>query len=1010
MANLKFADTHNMVAFLSKPTESEGFEQIVDFLNAHPIKYALTINPTIYISCIEQFWSTVKAKTINGEVQLHALVDGKKIIVTESTVRREIQLEDAEGIDCLPNSTIFKELTIMGAKTTAWNEFSSTMASAIICLATNQKFNFSKYIFKSMVRNLDNLSGKFLIYPRKPKKKDTQVPQPSSPTKHVANEAVDKVLGNSLVRAATTASSLEAKQDSEKKVLDLEKTKTSQANEIASLKRRAKKLEQKKKSRTHRLKRLYKVGLTARVESSRDEDLGEDASKQGRRINAIDADEDITLVNDDADKEMFDVDALDGEEVIVVGKNENVVEEIVDAAQIFTTATKDKVEIDKEEIIARVEEEKIDEANIAWDDIQGKVDADYQLAEKLQAEDQKQFIIKEKATLFKELLEQRRKHFVAKRAEEKRNKPLTKTQQKKIMITYLKNMEGWKHKDLKSKDFDSIKELFDKAFIRVNMFVDFRTELIEGSSKRAGEELEQESTKKQKVDEDKDTTELQSLMEFIPDEEEVVIDVVPLANKSPSIVDWKIHKEGKKIYYQIVRANEKSQMYRVFSKMLKSFTMEDLEDLYKLVKANYESTRPVEDLDLVLWNDLKTMFEPHVEDKIWKLQQRYKVLSWKLFDSCGVHCLSLQSGMIYMLGRIVKIKSLFNAASITAALIDVNAAQSKLVLLDNFNENYSKCLRLLVKLQLLVHINAAEGINAASEEVSTAKLVSTAYVIYENGIVSRNKARLVAQGYNQQKGINYDETYALVARLEFIRILLAYSCALDFKLFQMEAKSAFLNGFINEEVYMAQPPGFIDFEKPDHVYKLKKALYGLKQAPKAWYDRLKAFLIKHEYKMGMVDNTLFTNKKSSNLIIVQIYVDDIIFDSTCQDMCDEFAKIIHDEFEMSMMGELNFFFGLQIKQMKDGIFFNQYKYIKEMLKKFGLEDSKPMKTPMSSDTKLTKDEECESVDSTKYRGMIGSLLYITASRPDIMFSVCLCARLQEAPKTSHLRAVKRIFQ
>ncbi|GJU01997.1 retrovirus-related pol polyprotein from transposon TNT 1-94 [Tanacetum coccineum] len=279
----------------------------------------------------------------------------------------------------------------------------------------------------------------------------------------------------------------------------------------------------------------------------------------------------------------------------------------------------------------------------------------------------------------------------------------------------------------------------------------------------------------------------------------------------------------------------------------------------------------------------------------------------------------------------------------------------------------------------------------------------------ENGIVSQNKARLVAQGYNQQEGIDYDETYAPIARLESIRILLAYACALDFKLFQMDVKSAFLNGFINEEVYVAQPLGFIDFEKLDHVYKLKKALYGLKQAPKAWYDRLKAFLIKHEYKMGMVDNTLFTKKKSSNLIIVQIYVDDIIFGSTCQDMCDEFAKIMHDEFEMSMMGELNFFLGLQIKQMEDGIFFNQSKYIKEMLKKFGLEESKPMKTPMSSDTKLTKDEECESIDSTKYRGMIGSLLYLTASRPDIMFSVC-CARFQETPKTSHhLEAVKHIF-
>ncbi|GJX66596.1 retrovirus-related pol polyprotein from transposon TNT 1-94 [Tanacetum coccineum] len=255
--------------------------------------------------------------------------------------------------------------------------------------------------------------------------------------------------------------------------------------------------------------------------------------------------------------------------------------------------------------------------------------------------------------------------------------------------------------------------------------------------------------------------------------------------------------------------------------------------------------------------------------------------------------------------------------------------------------------------------------------------------IDENDVVSRNKARLVAQGYNQQDGIDYDVTYAPVARLESIKMLLAYACALDFKLFQMYVKSAFLNGFINEDVYVAQPPRFIDFEKPDHVYKLKKALYGLKQAPKAWYDRLKAFLIKHEHKIGMVDNTLFTKKKSSNLIIVQIYVNDIIFGSTYQDMCDEFAKIMHDEFEMNMI---------------------------EMLKKFSLEDSKLMKTPMSSDTKLTKDEECESVDSTKYRGMIGSLLYLTTSRPDIMFSVCLCARFQEASKTSYLEAVKRIFQ
>ncbi|GJV45366.1 retrovirus-related pol polyprotein from transposon TNT 1-94, partial [Tanacetum coccineum] len=280
----------------------------------------------------------------------------------------------------------------------------------------------------------------------------------------------------------------------------------------------------------------------------------------------------------------------------------------------------------------------------------------------------------------------------------------------------------------------------------------------------------------------------------------------------------------------------------------------------------------------------------------------------------------------------------------------------------------------------------------------------------ENGVVSRNKARLVAQGYNQQEGIDFDETYAPVARFESICILLAYACAHDIKLFQIDVKSAFLNGFINEEVYVAQPPNFVDFEKPNHVFKLKKTFYGLKKAPKAWYDRLKAFILDHLYTMSLVDNTLFTKKNDSHIIIVQIYVDDIIFESSCQDLCDDFSKIMHDEFKMSIMGKLNFFLGLQIKQLEDGIFFNQSKYIKEMLKKFGLEDAKPIKTPMSSETKLTRDEDGKFIDDKKYRSMIGSLLYLTASRLNILFSVCLCAHFQEAPKTSHLEAVKRIFR
>ncbi|GKA84471.1 hypothetical protein Tco_0806066 [Tanacetum coccineum] len=171
----------------------------------------------------------------------------------------------------------------------------------------------------------------------------------------------------------------------------------------------------------------------------------------------------------------------------------------------------------------------------------------------------------------------------------------------------------------------------------------------ESSSKRAGTELEQESIKKQKVDEDKETAELQRLIEVVPDKEEVAIDAIPLETKPPSIVDYKIHKEGKKTYYQIIRADGSSKMYLVFSHMLKSFDREDLETLWKLVKAKHGSTRPEEGYERVLWGDLKTMFDPHVEDQVWRNQQDYRVLDWKLYDSCGVHSLRKQNVHIHML-------------------------------------------------------------------------------------------------------------------------------------------------------------------------------------------------------------------------------------------------------------------------------------------------------------------------------------------------------------------------
>jgi len=183
----------------------------------------------------------------------------------------------------------------------------------------------------------------------------------------------------------------------------------------------------------------------------------------------------------------------------------------------------------------------------------------------------------------------------------------------------------------------------------------------------------------------------------------------------------------------------------------------------------------------------------------------------------------------------------------------------------------------------------------------------------EHGAITRNKARLVAKGYNQEEGIDFDETYAPVARLEAVRLLLAFSSIKGFRLFQMDVNSAFLKGYIYEEVFDSQPPGFEDYKHIEHVYKLKKALYGLKHAPRQWYERLSEFLLSQGYNRGTSDRTLFIKKKKENIILVQVYVDDIIFGSTNEKMCEAFVEAMKSEFEMSMLGEMNYFLGLQVK-------------------------------------------------------------------------------------------------
>nr|GEU42204.1 retrovirus-related Pol polyprotein from transposon TNT 1-94 [Tanacetum cinerariifolium] len=250
----------------------------------------------------------------------------------------------------------------------------------------------------------------------------------------------------------------------------------------------------------------------------------------------------------------------------------------------------------------------------------------------------------------------------------------------------------------------------------------------------------------------------------------------------------------------------------------------------------------------------------------------------------------------------------------------------------------------------------------------------------ELGGVLKNKAHLVERGYRQEEGIDFEESFAPVARLEAIRIFIAFAAHMNMVFYQMDVKTAFLNGILCEEVYASQPDGFVDPENPNHVYKLNKALYELKQAPRAWFDLLSSFLLSQKFTKGTVDPTLFVRREGKDILLT------------------------------SMMGKLSFFLGLQISESPRGIFLNQSKYALDSIKKYGIETCEPADTPMVEKSKLDEDPQGKAIDPTHYRGMIGTFMYLTASRPDLVFVVCMCARYQANPTEKNLHAVKQIFQ
>jgi hypothetical protein len=278
-----------------------------------------------------------------------------------------------------------------------------------------------------------------------------------------------------------------------------------------------------------------------------------------------------------------------------------------------------------------------------------------------------------------------------------------------------------------------------------------------------------------------------------------------------------------------------------------------------------------------------------------------------------------------------------------------------------------------------------------------------------DGKVEKHKERLVAKGFKQQHGIDYNETFAPVARLDTIRMVLSIATQNNWKVYQMDVKSTFLNDILEEEVYIKQPPGYEVLGEEHKVYKLKKALYGLKQAPRAWYSRIDSYFVNNGFSKCANEPTLYVKvNDEGEILIVCLYVDDLIFTGNMS--INSFKEAMEREFDMTDLGLMKYFLGIEVTQNEQGIFICQSKYANDVLKRFKMENVNPTPTPVALGLKLSKNDESPSVDANLFKRLVGSLMYLTATRPDIMYGVSLISRFMEKPKESHWKDGKRVLR
>jgi hypothetical protein len=276
---------------------------------------------------------------------------------------------------------------------------------------------------------------------------------------------------------------------------------------------------------------------------------------------------------------------------------------------------------------------------------------------------------------------------------------------------------------------------------------------------------------------------------------------------------------------------------------------------------------------------------------------------------------------------------------------------------------------------------------------------------------SKKQSKLVAKGYSQQLGVDFHETFAPEARLDTVRALISLAAQKGWLLYQLDVKSAFLNGELKEEVYVEQPQGFVIQGEEEKVYKLRKALYGLKQALRAWYIHIDNYFNESGFKRSKSELTLYVKHQGNvDLLIVALYIDDLILTGSNAEMIEEFKKDMVNKYEMSDMGLLHYFLGIEVYQDKEGVFISQRMYAEKILRKFRMVGCKPMATPLAVNEKLKKEDGGKKVDATLYRSLVGNLLYLTATRPEVMFAASLLSRFMHSPSHFHFATAKRVLR